>query len=183
MDKTHSSNIIKTLRRLSKIERIQRHKPNPYAKFYFTGIKRKDQQQQNDSLPTPINGVSSKINCLVAKDKNNKPLNGLSSPHLSNFKSSTLNGIHSKSPNNINNPKISLNENKKSQMSYRQSPRSLLKPKAALENSNSSQNQTKLNSPIITRSSLIGYKIPKKRQEHNTQSHANTGKTYSIICN
>lgn len=178
MDKTRSSNIIKTLRRLSKIERIQRHKPNPYAKFYFTGIKRKD--QQDDSLPTPINGISSKINCLVAKDKNNKPLNGLSSPHLSNFKSSTLNGIHSKSPNNINNPKISLNENKKSQMSYRQSPRSLLKPKAALENSNSSQNQTKLNSPITTRSSLIGYKIPKKRQE---QSHANTGKTYSIISN
>jgi len=173
-DKTRTNSIIRTLKRLSKIEQIQRHKPNPYAKFYISHIKRK---QENESLvQQTINGVSSvpnsptnSLNGALVKTKIEKPLNGLSSTtHQIKHNSIPVNGIH----NNYDSPPHRTpSPEKKSPLNYRQSPRSLLKPKVTTNVINShKEDKSSTPVPVLTRSTLSGYKIPKKKQEQNLQS-------------
>jgi hypothetical protein len=165
-DKTRINCILKTLKRLSKIEQIQKHKPNPYAKFYISHVKRK---QENESLVSQtINGVSTmtnasnnSLNGALVKTKLEKPLNGLSSPtHQIKLNSLPVNGIYNKSESE-----------KKSPLNYRQSPRSLLKPKTTSPtNVINCHKEEKCSTPVpvLTRSNLSGYKIPKKKQEQNS---------------
>lgn len=172
-DKNRSNAIIKALKRLVKIDHIHKNRPNPYAKFYVTHVKRK---QENEGLSSQtINGVPSPATPLngsmVKVGSPNKHINGLSSsPVHMKYNSVPVNGVfNSSSP-----PRVSLNE-KKSPLIYRQSPRSLLKPKiTSPSNVINSNVDEKSSLPVLTRSSLSGYKIPKKKQEQNLQSITNT---------
>ena len=180
--KTRTNCIVRQLRRLTKCEQIQKRKPNPYAKFYISTHLKRKQEDDSQPSPQPINGVqpslnnspnSSSLNSVINKSKSDKPINGLSSPkHQMKYNSVPVNGLH----NNSDNPSVKVcSPDSKSGQNYRHSPRSLLKPKlmspSNVINSNKEVTQKPFTTlvPVLTRSNLSGYKIPKKKQEQISQ--------------
>ena len=176
--KNRTNCIVRHLRRLSKCDQIQKRKPNPYAKYYISSHLKRKQEDESQPVPQTINGVSTpltnspnigSINVVINKTKSDKPLNGLSSPkHQIKYNSVPVNGLH----NNSDSPSVKgSSPDSKSGLNYRQSPRSLLKPKlmspSNVINSNKESTQKPFTTlvPVLTRSNLSGYKIPKKKQE------------------
>lgn len=171
--KNRTNCIVRQLKRLSKVEQIQKHKPNPYAKFYISHLKRKQENNSSNSVSQTVttNTTNNSLNGLINNSKIDKPVNGLSSPkHQIKYNSVPINGLH----NNSESSSVKISSaDKKPSLNYRQSPRSLLRPK--LMSPSNVINSKKDNTfptlvPVLTRSTLSGYKIPKKKQEQNSQS-------------
>ncbi|XP_054162664.1 protein Jade-3-like [Oppia nitens] len=193
-NKNQTNSIVRQLRRLSKVDQLHRLKPNPYAKFYISHLKRKhDNKLDNNSDQTSrstieakrtgslaqkpiqsvqqINVLPKPVNGLINRNKNSdKQVNGFSTPknHMKCNNLSTMNGIHNR---NSSSSDMSSPECKPS-MNYRQSSRSLLKPKHMISSNliNSSKEDKHFPSlvPVLTRTTLSGYKIPKKKQDSDS---------------
>ncbi|CAG2163663.1 unnamed protein product [Oppiella nova] len=174
-NKNKTNSIVRQLRRLSKVDCVQRHKPNPYAKFYISQYKRKPDSPTGGQ---PVNGVPQTVttntsinplNGLINKTKTDKPVNGLSSPkHQIKYNSVPVNGLHDSSESSL----VKMpSPDRKSSLNYRQSPRSLLKPNSKYMSPSNVIDCNKEDKPlpslvpVLTRTSLSGYKIPKKKQE------------------
>lgn len=165
-DKTKAHSIIKTLRKLAKIENFHKSRPNPYAKYYSTQTKRKGSESDfGEPSQQHLNGTKASsllLNGSFRSPKSKNPLNGLSSIQCKPL----ANGIKS----GASSPSRDSHSPEKRLTTYRQSPRSLLKPKTSLAPPNIKAEK----SSAVLKPPLIGYKIPKKKhQEQNQQQSRN----------
>jgi len=148
--------LIKQLKKLIKSEKLKRHRPNPYAKFY---LRRRAEFETSKlkSHKSAFNGSHSRP--LMAS----LPFNGFShsSSPLKNKPTSPPVNNHNRSPSSqINSNENSLN----GKHVTRKDNQITLDSKASLDEI---KREDKMMSPtvILTRASaLVGYKIPKKKK-------------------
>ncbi|RWS16152.1 protein Jade-1-like protein [Dinothrombium tinctorium] len=156
-DKHKPSLIVRRLKDLVKKDKLKRHRPNPYAKFYIPhGRRRSTEEEQNVNKPH--------VNGSYHKQPSLHNVNGLSkSQNLPlNNKTVPTNGLSRSISNGLGVNENSFKNVDKNKQTNRISMNSKCRIKVDDKNTTS---------PVLTRSSsLVGYKIPKKKREDSDNS-------------
>ncbi|RWS31571.1 protein Jade-1-like protein, partial [Leptotrombidium deliense] len=171
-DINKSKLIIRKLNDSLKREKLKKNRPNPYAKFYLAPGRRKSSEEDSPTKP-PVNGSfhkSSLHNVNGFTKSQNLPLHNKTLP---------TNGLS----RNMN--RLGVNENTFStSVGSKQSNRVSFNSKSCRLKMEGKQ--TEPPTPVLTRSSsLIGYKIPKKKREScdESQTKVNDNKMKTQLLN